>query len=58
MDLYNCNIKNKKDFVENGIYNQKNCLLKVSAETTANNEYINHKSEIILNKGKMDIYSD
>ena len=58
IDLYDCNIKNKEAFVENGIYNQKNCLLKVSAETTANNEYINHKSEIILNKGKMDIYSD
>lgn len=58
MDICDCDIKNKKDYVNNGIYNQKDCLLKVSAETVANNEYINHKSDIILNKGKMDIYSD
>ena len=56
MNIYKSDITIKDTLVENAIYNQKNCLLKVSRNLEVNSIIQDSTSRIFLNNGKVDFY--
>ncbi len=58
IDISYSTIKIKPEIYDNAIYNQQNCLLKVSNDTTINQKHPSPASRIFLNNGEIDFYDE
>lgn len=55
-DMSECELLVKPKLAKDAIYNQKNCLLKVSDDNTLNNQELDENDDLFLNNGKMELY--